>query len=251
MYRKLTPLALLCALACVTSLTACDTQDDTIDGVDAALEAEFDPGMWDAVPLPEGAELGFEAQGQSQTPAQLPPPWKLETFTLSSSQDFLALTSAPGGLFAPYPADIPTLPAEIADGLLVAGTFRNQNGEVIGFGTEQEVLDFPNLQTATTYTITIPGRGTLMLEQLEDISWLVAEVNDMVASQEFVRAYDPPVVLVNSIEGTGRVIGGTGEFSGAKGSVREIGTLHELNLITLQHDLDVDVQVLFFDPDPH
>jgi hypothetical protein len=173
-------------------------------------------------------------------------PWVIETFSFSTTE-LIAVTTASGGLFTPDPVGIQTLDdTAIASGALFAAKFRDDNDDVIAFGTEQEVVDFVTAEALTTYTITIPGRGTLMLKQTEDISGLLDEVNDMIANTETIRTFDPPLEIVTTISGTGRIIGGTGEFECADGYMQETNILSEINLIDGTIDDDVVVQVAFF-----
>ena len=171
-------------------------------------------------------------------------PFPVEIFRFTE-EDFIALTSAPGGLFQPTPAGIPLLdePA-ITTGFFVAMKLHDVDGETVGFGSEQEVLDLANETALTTYTLTIPGRGTLMLRHEEDLSFLLDEVNDMLAKQEYVRVFDPPLVVVNTIPGTGKVVGGSKEFKNAKGVWREIGIMNEINLLEGSFDLGIELQIL-------
>ena len=249
MLRQIELKSVFVGMCMVASLSACDEGQDR-DPVEAQLQAESaveDIEVdWDAVPLPPAvaAAEGLDIQIE-QAPTAGPGGWQfeIENFSLTTN-DIFALTGAPGGLFAPIPAGIAAFDEPIlAPGFMIASKIFNDEGEVIGFGTEQEILDFQNLSAKTTYTLTLPGRGTLMVEQDEDLSFLIDEVSDMVMDGEFVRSYETPLVNENSIPGTGRVIGGTGEFEHAKGVVREIGIINELNLITGVHDLEVIVQV--------
>lgn len=168
-------------------------------------------------------------------------------FFYFTANDILAITSAPGGLFPPFPADIPTLTEpELANGFLAAFKVFDQYGNIVGFGTEQEVIDAANAINLTTYTLTIPGRGTLMLRQREDLGVVFDEINDMVSSAELVRTYDPPWIVLTTVPGTGRIVGGSGEFTFAKGIMREFDVVHQINLADREFDLDVVIQVKFY-----
>ncbi|PRP90994.1 hypothetical protein ENSA5_60690 [Enhygromyxa salina] len=162
----------------------------------------------------------------------------------STATDTIALSTASGGLFAPFPTGIPALDEpEIADGFLGAFKIHDIHGNLVGFGTEQEVIDFDTAIASTTFTLTLPGRGTLMLSQIEDTSVYFAEVEDMIADEEYIRSFDPPLVAVTTVQGTGRVIGGTGEFRHARGRMREIDYLYEANLIDRAFNLTDLIQV--------
>ena len=146
--------------------------------------------------------------------------------------DLIAASFAPGGFLAPVPAGI-TLLSEpgLEQGGLFAVKLRDVANQVIGFGTEQQEVDFPAARVKTTWTLTLVGRGTLFLTQTEDISNLVQNVTEMVATGELVRTFDPPLIVATTIAGSGAVIGGTGEFDKAKGSVTEIDTVYGIDLI--------------------
>lgn len=207
------------------------------------LRAEFD---WEAVP-PPAAVGGSSSMLEAPAPASVPAlePCNIETFHFSASE-FIALSMAPGGLFALQPSGIPALPPELAEGFLLGFTFYDEQEQVVGFGTEQEVLDFEQATGQTTYTLTIPDRGTLMLRQEEEFAYLLEEVADMVASEELIRTYNPPLVNVHTVPGSGWIVGGTGEFDFAFGLMREYSIVRQLDLTTGQHDLGIILQVAIF-----
>lgn len=255
MLRYNSPLFAL-TLTCSTFLLMSCDEGETLDGPELA-DRELDPNpsittdleveAWESVSLTQNGTPTVLA------PTELPPEqtthsWWDESFVYAVPADTIAVTSAPGGLFPPSPADIPLFTEpELANGFLAAVKIHDVYGDVIGFGTEQEVLDLPSELGETTYTLTLPERGTLMLAQTEDLAPFLAEINDMIATNDLIRSYDPPMVIVNSIPGTGRIIGGTGEFEHADGHAREIGVTHEINLIEGSFDLEVIVQVKYGD----
>jgi len=229
-------------LTVLAALSACDAQEPTVPG--AVHRAEVEASLsWEGVPSPASSAPSSFTLAPEVTEA---PGFdvSVENFHFATS-DMFAVTSPPGGLFAPIPADIePFTEPLLAEGFFLGTRFRDDDDNVIGFGLEQEVLNLQTARGVTTYTINLPGRGTLMVRQDEDVQFLLDEVDDMVASNELVRSYEPSLDTLNSVPGTGRVIGGTGEFAGAFGIVREFGSLHEINLATGVHDLEVHLQVL-------
>src|SRR5690349_8207702 len=104
---------------------------------------------------------------------------RVERFVINQGNvpgyDALSVTAAPGGPIAPFPPGIQALtePALVA-AFVGDSKLRNDQGEVIGIGTEQQVIDFASLTTATTWTVTIPGRGTFFGEQQENLAGLFA-----------------------------------------------------------------------------
>jgi hypothetical protein len=158
---------------------------------------------------------------------------RCERMTLDfPAQDYIAASLAPGAFPASFPAGVGTLsePA-IQRGLLLAGKLRDAQGEVVGFATEQADLDFAARVSTGTWTLTLPGRGTLFLSQQEDLSLLVQLLGEMQASGELERAYSPPLVVTTTL-GKGTVVGGTGEFEGAKGTFREVDFVELISLAT-------------------
>ncbi|MRG93483.1 hypothetical protein [Polyangium spumosum] len=167
----------------------------------------------------------------------------VETFRFSTD-DVIAVTMASGGLFAPSPASIPTFDEpEIADGFLLAFKLYDEQGNLRGFGTEQEVLDLPNARTFTTYTLTLMDEGTLMLAQTEDLTVLLAEVEDMLATGELIRTYPTPLRTLSTIPETARIVGGTGKFVKAKGTFREFSIAHTIDLVNRDHDLEIELEI--------
>lgn len=148
------------------------------------------------------------------------------------ARDYIAASLAPGSFPASFPAGVGqmTEPA-IARGLLLAGKIRDARGDVIGFATEQADADFAALVSTSTWTITIPGRGTLFLSQREDLTLLVQIIGDMLGHGEYDRTYDPPLETTTTI-GAGDIVGGTGDFAHAHGSFLEVDRVRHLSLAT-------------------
>lgn len=170
-----------------------------------------------------------------------------ETFTFSTDTDNIAMVMAPDGLFASIPAGIMTLDEpEISNGFIGSFKMYDDGGQLVGFGTKHEELDPPSPISMTSYMLTLPGRGTLVLEAVQDASPFYDEIVDMVSSEDLVRSWDPPLTIVTTVPGTGRVIGGTGEFANTRGVWRETQALRGLDLIerTLVDTLGFEVWLL-------
>src|SRR5687768_1718377 len=102
----------------------------------------------------------------------------VETFTLNGrldgSGDAVSITHGGKVPFAPQPLDVQLLlePA-IASGLALIARVRDPSGEVVGIATELESghedsnLLAGKLMTHTTWTVVVPGRGALVLYQVE------------------------------------------------------------------------------------
>lgn len=158
--------------------------------------------------------------------------WQDEVFVVTPD-DYIAATLAPGAFPAPFPTGIATLdePA-VQSGLLLAGKVRDDDGNVVGFATEQADVDYVALVSHATWTLTIPGRGSLFLSQDEDLRPLFQILGEMQAGGELERTYAPALVVETTLPGTGVVIGGTGEFEDARGTFREVDDVHSLSLAT-------------------
>lgn len=257
-------MALVMACACVA---ACDA-DDALEGPSAEFEQSSDPAVdrgdgpvdgagdgvvgaaahvgeivqwdWSRVPIPLD-----RGRDQLQAAAAVPVfgPWELEQFHFATP-DFIALTQEPGNLFAPFPAAVEPLPPELSAGFFLGFKFYDDADTMVGFGSEQEVLDFENAVGETTYTLTLPERGTLMLSHEEEFAYLFEEINDMIANQEMVRIYDPPLIKIHTVPGSGRLVGGTGEFRHTFGVWREISIINKLDLQTGIQEVGIILQIV-------
>jgi hypothetical protein len=236
-----------------TLLTACDPEqgDDQqlADNADNAGMAEAPDQIEDETPPPTETSVGSIA---SQSPDDAnhhhnhPLAGTIENFYFSSATDTIALTSATGGLFGPFPAGIPMLDEpEINTGFLFAFKIYDQNDNLVGFGTEQEVQDYETASAISTLMLTLPARGTLMLEQVEDFSLYFAEIEDMMADEDYHRCFNPPLEALTTVAHTGKIVGGTGEFEDAKGKFKEFDFLYEINLLTQEVHVDVRLRVKF------
>lgn len=167
--------------------------------------------------------------------------WVEESFFAEVPQD---------GVFETHRGDLPLalFPQGIAkfteprlhNAFALGGKLRDKNGEVVGFSTEiEEVLpetDFESgtLLTHTVWTLFFPGRGTLVLDQIEDSS--------EVATKVFEPAFDsgrPWAGTLRAVttagprkDGRGVILGGTGEFEGARGTGIEIAELRRFDPAT-------------------
>lgn len=183
-------------------------------------------------PLAPGRAVGTEAGGRG---------WVEESFFAEVPQD---------GVFETHRGDLPLalFPEGIAkfteprlhNAFALGGKLRDKTGEVVGFSTEiEEVLpetDFESgkLLTHTVWTLFLPGRGTLVLDQIEDSS--------AVATKVFKPAFDsgrPWTGTLRAVttagprkDGKGVILGGTGEFGGARGTGIEIADLRSFDPVT-------------------
>jgi hypothetical protein len=232
-----------------TLLTACDPElGDDQQLADNAAMAEVPDQTENQAPQPaEASAASIANQGPDDSNHQCHPlAGTTENFYFSSATDTIATTSATGGLFGPFPAGIPTFDEpEINTGFLLAFKIYDENNNLVGFGTEQEVQDYGNASAVSTLMITLPARGTLMLQQVEDFSIYFSEIDDMMAEQDYHRSFDPPLEALTTVPHTGKIVGGTGEFANAKGRMKEFDFLYDINLLTQEVHVDVRIQVKF------
>ena len=126
----------------------------------------------------------------------------VETFTLKGrldgTGDAVSITHGGKVPFAPQPGGVQLLlePA-IASGLALITRVRDASGQVVGIATELESghedsnLLAGKLMTHTTWTVVAPGRGALVLYQVED-NWTLA-----------TRIVGPALVFNQPWHGTG------------------------------------------------
>lgn len=163
-------------------------------------------------------------------------------FQFNTVTDAVAVTSGPGQFIAPTPPGIPLfLEPAIQSGFAALVKVRDTSGTVVGFATElAEIFLDPitGITTQTAWTVLVPGKGSLFLAQGEDANAGFALIAAMLNDGVFERSFDPPVQLITTIPGTGKVIGGTGDFKGAEGTFFEEDNVNFISLI--QGVLDID-----------
>ncbi|MEU2062434.1 hypothetical protein [Streptomyces sp. NPDC013455] len=184
---------------------------------------------------------GRDAPGRSGGKGAAGPGWIEESFYAEVPED---------GVFETHRGDLPlgVFPEGIAKfteprlqkAFALGGKIRDKHGEVVGFATEiEEVLpetDFETgkLLTHTVWTLFFPGRGSLVLDQIENSSEVAAKV--------FKPAFDSGEPWTGSLEaettagprsdGKGVILGGTGEFAGVRGTGVEIASLRRFDPAT-------------------
>ena len=99
------------------------------------------------------------------------------------------------------------------------------------------------------WSFKLPNRGTVVVNQVEDFTAIIAEIMDMVANSEAERYLDPPLLLTTTIPGTGKITGGTGEFEGKTGTFKEINEIYYLSLATGSIGVNITLEVTYDDDD--
>ncbi len=153
------------------------------------------------------------------------------TFHMDAPQDGIATTHSGDKPLPLYPAGIGTLsdPA-IANGFVLLTRLRDASGAVIGFTSEQEVVSAESnlaagkLMTQSSWTLTIPGRGTIFLYETEDQSEFLAKAGLPALTQGIEWNQEWTFVTTSGphASGKGVIVGGTDEFAGITGTFSEV-----------------------------
>ncbi|MFI2760666.1 hypothetical protein ACH5A3_17575 [Streptomyces echinatus] len=122
----------------------------------------------------------------------------------------------------------------------LGGKLRDKKGTVVGFSTEiEEVLpetDFESgkLLTHTVWTLFFPGRGTIVLDQIENSSEVATKVFKPAfeSGQPWTGALNAVTTAGPSKDGKGVILGGTGDFAGIRGTGAEIANLRRFDPAT-------------------
>jgi hypothetical protein len=176
-------------------------------------------------------ETGKNARGAADTPRD--GRTIRETLYFRAPEDGIAAThdGDPHKPVRPFPSGIATLEEENIDtAFVLVAKARDANGVVVGFASEmEEVAPESNLAEGrmimySTWTIELPGRGTLFCFEIEDASEFAAKV--LVPTITEGTIWDEPWTFTTTIgpaaSGRGVIIGGTGEFSGVTGEFTEV-----------------------------
>jgi hypothetical protein len=154
-----------------------------------------------------------------------------ETFHMVAPDDGIATTHSGDKPLPLYPPGIGALSDErIKQGFILLTKLRDESGNVIGFTSEQEVVSSESdltqgvLRTASTWTLTIPGRGTIFLDENEDQSEFLmkAGVPALAQGKEWNEEWTFTTTVGPDPSGRGVVTGGTGEFVGISGTFVEV-----------------------------
>lgn len=157
----------------------------------------------------------------------------LETFYFHAPQDGIAAThdGHPSKPVKAFPPGVGLLDdANLRAGFVLLAKARNQAGEVVGFASEmEEVAPQSNIlqgrmHMLSTWTLELPGRGTLFMYETEDASEFARKV--VVPALTLGRSWDQPWTFTTTsgprADGRGVIVGGTGEFEGVTGSFVEV-----------------------------
>ncbi len=159
-----------------------------------------------------------------------------ETFYFEAPTDGIAATHNGRKPIQAFPAGIAKLDDKrLESAFILVAKARNKDGEVVGFASEMEdVAPESNIEQGrmimhSTWTIELPGRGTLFLFEVEDASEFAKKVVIPAFTQG--KTWDQPWTFTTTVgptrDGRGVIVGGTGEFEGASGTFAEVTHLRK------------------------
>ncbi len=177
--------------------------------------------------------MNLATAGDASTPTIKPTAagYTLEVFYMDAPEDGIAATNSGDKPIPPYPAGIGVFAEDrISQGFVLLTKLRDANGTVVGFTSEQEVVAPESdvlagkLLTTTTWTLTLPGRGTIFLAEDENQSEFARKAAGPALMQG--REWNEPWTFVTTAgpdpRQRGVIVGGTGEFTGIEGTFVEV-----------------------------
>lgn len=158
---------------------------------------------------------------------------RVESFFVEVPTDGIAVSNSGRMLLAPFPPGIPLFSEErIRNSLAVLCKVRDANGELVGYASELEVFGQTDLSQGdvvwdTDWTVVLPARGALFLHQQEHSGELFPKVVEptLASGEDWRGDWIVTTTVGPRPDGRGVIVGGTGEFEGARGSFVEIDRL--------------------------
>jgi hypothetical protein len=192
------------------------------------------------------------AQDQVTAYSHAQPGEKVLSFHSKLPDQAVALTHSGQVGLGFFPAGIPkfTEPG-ISRGLIANLKLMDEGGTVVGFASELEI--FPETSPAdaddvlwdTGWALAISGRGMIFLEQVEHSGGLGPKIIQPTRSsgEDWVGDWYITTTVGPLPSGRGRIVGGTGEFAGIKGSFVE---LDRLTRFTVDGGMEVALELRLF-----
>lgn len=158
-----------------------------------------------------------------------------ERYRLLLSGDMRSVSSTDQpAIIANFPAGTLKLQApNVRNGLAMIGQLRDRRNRPIAFATELEAVHEDSrlisgkIMTHTTWTIVIPGRGALVMYQVED-NWLLFKrfvLPGLLFGTHWQGSWKNLNTLGPSPQGYGEIIAGSGAFAGKRGHFVEFAEL--------------------------
>ena len=155
----------------------------------------------------------------------------VESFFFTASQDVVAITHNGKLPLAAWPAGIPLFSeAAIDKGFALITRIRNAAGEIVGYAAElgghpEGDMLTQNLKWNTDWVVVLPARGALFLHQQEHSGPLREIMPTVLAGEDWRGDLRVQTTVGPRPDGRGVILGGTGEFAGARGAFIEIDHL--------------------------
>lgn len=153
-----------------------------------------------------------------------------EVWVLDMVRDVRAVTHGGALGIGLVPAGIRPLEGGGEANLALITTLTDRTGKVLGIASELE--EFPGAEKVpgkpwkTTWTLLLNGRGALFVEALEAMPAVHRPAFETAhAGREWRGRLEGATTVGPQADGRGRIVGGTGEFAGARGSVEEYAVL--------------------------
>lgn len=173
----------------------------------------------------------------ASAPTIAAPPSQAISFFIEMPEDGISLTHGGALAIRAMPPGIATLrDTPIPNALALTTLLRDSERRVVGLATELE--EFP-LSPApegepvwdTYWTLMIVGRGSLLLHEKESLGPTVGRIFREAASEGrgWAGSHTESSTVGPLPDRNGEIVGGTGDFAGASGTFREIGTLRSLS----------------------
>jgi len=159
---------------------------------------------------------------------------RTESYFIKMPDDIIAVTHA-GQLSSGFmkPKGIEKFSEPINEGSVAfILKLRDENRKVIGYSAQLEVMamvgDGGSPVMDTEWILVVPGRGTLFLHEVEKPTEIFETFQPYIDSGDAWKGNIEVLTTAGPNEdGTGKVVGGTGEFSGADGYFLEINRFTE------------------------
>lgn len=156
-------------------------------------------------------------------------PSRQEVFFTRLTADTVAVT---GGRFVNRSLMVPSTIQPFSESGINGGfadlqKMRDRSGEVVGFGAQLEVWTpdesgRPRPEMRTTWTLVLPGRGTLFLYEIENATRLFQLISAARSGpQPWHGHIDERTTIGPGPGDVGIIVGGTGEFEGRRGTFIE------------------------------
>jgi hypothetical protein len=155
----------------------------------------------------------------------------VESFFFTGSRDVIAITHNGKLPLGASPPGIPLFSeAAIDKGFALITQIRNAAGEIVGYAAELEVhpegdMLTQNLTWNTDWVLVLPARGALFLHQQEHFGRLREVMPPVLAGKGWSGDLRVQTTVGPRPDGRGVILGGTGEFAGARGAFIEIDHL--------------------------